>query len=217
MYSTIYYGRAVCSKLAGTFKKWLNPRAPQFSAEDELVAGLRRADTGAIEYLLSKTEGLVRNMVRRTGRPPALATDLLHDGLLRLIEKISDGTFNPALASPQTYLVGICRKLLANHLRGKKQPCPDPFTNELNIVGDDWHDVQDQKDRLELLDQLLDQLGPPGSDLIRLKYLEGYSDEEQIKHGMTPYTSFDSLKTSRSYYMKKLALIGQHWREKQDR
>jgi RNA polymerase sigma factor (sigma-70 family) len=153
----------------------------RFDTPEQLTEGLRNMDTVAIEYLMGKTEGTVRSMVRTTSQPPALAHDLLHDGLIILIEKICEGTFDPAKSSPQTYLAGICRKLLANHLRLKQPPPAEPIENGLDIPTDDLRDFLDHKDRLELLELLLEQLGPPGNDLIRLKYLEGYSDEEQME------------------------------------
>lgn len=171
-------------------------------------------DTAAIEYLMDKTEGTVRSMVRAAGQPPALVRDLLHDGMIVLIDKICDGAFDPTKSTPQTYLAGICRKLLANHLRLKQPPSAEPIENSSDIPVDDLRDFLDHKDRLELLEQLLDQLGPPGNRLIRLKYLEGYTDEEQIAQQMTPYSSLDSLRTSRSQYMKKLALLAKDWNKK---
>ena len=178
------------------------------------MEGLRNMETASIEYLMGKVGGTVRNMVRTSGQPLALVHDLLHDGLIVLIEKISDGNFDVTKSLPQTYLVGICRRLLANHLRLKKLPTVYPLEYGLEIQSDDLRDFLEHKDRLELLKLLLEQLGPPGNDLIRLKYLEGYSDEEQITQSMTNYTTMDSLRTSRSQYMKKLAIMAQDWKEK---
>lgn len=170
-------------------------------------------DTAAIEYLMDKTGRVVRQMVRTAGQPPSLASDLLHDGLIILIEKVCDGTFDAAKSSPQTYLAGICRKLLSNHSRLRQPLLTEPVENGQELPSEDFQDFLKHKDRLELIELLLEQLGPPGNDLIRLKYLEGYSDEEQISQQMTPYATLNSLKTSRSYYLKKLAAMAQNWKK----
>lgn len=191
----------------------LSNSARRFDAPERLLEGLRSMDTAAIEYLMGKTIGVVRRIVLVAGQPPTLVSDLLHDGLVILIEKVRDGTFDAAKSSPQTYLAGTCRRLLANHLRLKQPFSTEPVENGYNVPSNDLDDFLEHKGRLELIELLLEQLGPPGNDLIRLKYLEGYSDEEQISRQMTPYSTLDSLKTSRSYYLKKLAVMAQNWKK----
>lgn len=152
-------------------------------------------------------------MVHTAGQDAELADDLLHDGLIILIKKINDDVFDASKSSPQTYLVHICYNLLNNHRRHKTPPIVMPIEDGNHFISDELRDLMDQKDRIEFIELLLGELGPPGSDLIRLKYLEGYSDEEQIKKKMTPYSSLDSLKTSRSQYLKKLAVMAKKWKE----
>jgi RNA polymerase sigma factor (sigma-70 family) len=185
----------------------------RFAAPERLLEGLRSMDTAAIEYLMDKTERVVQKMVAAAGQPPSLASDLLHDGLIILIEKVCDGTFDAAKSSPQTYLAGICRKLLSNHSRHKQSLPTEPVENGYEVPSNELSDFLEHKDRVELIELLLDRLGPPGSDLIRLKYLEGYSDEEQISQKMTPFATLNSLKTSRSHYMKRLAAMARNWKK----
>lgn len=203
------------AKLTRTIEKWLSPQKARFSQPEALVAGLRRRDSAAIEYLLSKSEGLVRQMVRQYGQPVALADDLLHDGAIILIEKICDGVFDLAQATPQTYLVGICRKLLANQLRRKARHYTEPIENGLEIPDDQLNLLLDRNDTAEQVHKWLEILGPPCSDLIRLKYLDGYSDQEQLDQKMIPYKSLDSLKTTRYQCMRKLTQIALNWKTKQ--
>ncbi len=184
-----------------------------FRSVEQLIEGLKHAKSDAISYVLSKAGGEVRSLVRKAGQPRELAADLLHDGLLILIEKIKDGTFDASKSSPQTYLKGICYKLLSNRLRLKQPPPVDSIDNSEDFTSDDLRNFLDQKHRIELIELLLKELGPPGNDLIRLKYLEGYSDEEQIKKDMTPYKTLDSLKASRHQYFKKLAVMAKKWKE----
>lgn len=152
-------------------------------------------------------------MVRQSGQPLELAGDLLRDGAIILIEKICDGVFDPAQATPQTYLVGICRKLLANHLRGKPKYYTEPIENGLEVPDDALQTIQNRKDTADLVEQWLSILGPPCSHLIRLKYLDGYSDQEQLEQKMTAYSSLDSLKTTRYQCMRKLTRIAENWKK----
>jgi RNA polymerase sigma factor (sigma-70 family) len=202
-------------RLTETFTKWISDPA-RFSSPEKLLDGLRNADTAAIEHLMGKAEGIVRRMVRTAGQAQPLATDLLHDALVIFIEKLRAGRYQLGEAAPQTYLIGICRRLLANHLRLKRLPITDPIDGTFDAPGDDLRDILAQKERLETLEKLLEKLGPPGNDLIRLKYLEGYSDEEQLQQKLTPFATADSLRTSRSKYLKKLALLAQAWKQKND-
>ncbi len=185
----------------------------RFGSVERMVEGLKNEQTDAIDYILGKTKKTVGRMVRTAGQNPELTADLLHDGLLILIKKINDGVFDTSKSSPQTYLVSICYKLLSNHRRHKTPPPVKPIEDGDDFTSEELRDSMDQKHRIELIELLLKELGPPGNDLIRLKYLEGYTDEEQIKKKMTPYSSLDSLKTSRNQYLKKLAVMAKKWKE----
>jgi hypothetical protein len=46
--------------------------------------------------------------------------------------------------------------------------------------------------------------GAPCEQVIRLKYIDGYSDEEAIREGLTGYSTVESLRQKRSDCMKKL-------------
>lgn len=206
---------ALSENFSQTLKNWLSGKSGRYADPGVLLDGLRRRDSAALEYLFAKTEALVRRMVRDSGLPPELTDNLLHDGSIILLEKIADGLFDPALSQPTTYLVAVCRNLLANELRKNSRQYTVPLDPDIDLPDDDWALRLERKELAELIVHWLEKLGRPCSDLVRLKYLEGYSDQEQIDRQMTAYKSLDSLKSTRYQCMKKLSTIAENWKQKQ--
>ncbi|MCC6279956.1 MAG: sigma-70 family RNA polymerase sigma factor [Saprospiraceae bacterium] len=198
-----------------TIKKWFSGKPGRYADPGVLLDGLRRRDSAAIEYLFAKTEALVRRMVRESGMSRELVDNLLHDAGILVLEKIADGEFDPARSQPTTYLVAVCRNLLANELRKNSRRQTVSLDPDIDLPDDDWIRKMHRKEQAELIGCWLKKLGAPCSDLVRLKYLEGYSDQEQIDRQMTAYKSLDSLKSTRYQCMKKLSTIAENWKQKQ--
>ncbi len=182
--------------VADSFRPYKNP--------EKLIAGLKAADSRAIAWVLEQTEYPVKQFLRLCGLDTGMYRDFQHDGIIILIEKIKANTYAANLSSPATYLVGICKYLILNRLRAKKE-----LQFSTLDAGFEWSDPEEAlyasaKEMAELLDVLLEKLGAPCNELIRLKYLEGYKDEEILENKMTRYTSGDSLRNTRSQCMKKL-------------
>ena len=171
---------------------------------EALVDGLRDMHTAAIEYLMKKTEPAVRHLVFRAGLPEGIVRDVLHDAVVILVKKIRDNTYDPAESAAPTYLVGIAKKLIFNQLRQRK--------NIPTLALDDFRDIPDEhtrtflegRERRALLQSLLDALGEPCARLIRLKYLEGYRDEEILQQKMTHYNTAMALRSKRSKCFQRL-------------
>lgn len=164
-------------------------------------------DTAAIEFVLEKARGTVRQLLRKAGLPDTLMQDLLHDGAVILIRKIQDNTYDVAESAPATYLVGICRLLIANAVRLKKQPPSQPLENNAEIGDESVARYFEHKEQKEVLEHLLARLGAPCNQLLRLTYLDGYRDEEILQLKLTTYTSADSLRSTRSQCFKKLKAL----------
>ncbi len=177
----------------------------RFSTKEALTEGLQKIENAAIEHLMAKSEGMVRKIARTFGLPEALADDVLHDGTIILIEKIQDGTYHSELSAPQTYLVAICRNLLANHSRLKRPPATEQIENVLDLADNSFVEMLEFRERRVVLEKLLAQIGPACASLIALRYLDGYSDEEQLAQKLAPFSSPESLRVSRGRCMKKLS------------
>jgi RNA polymerase sigma factor (sigma-70 family) len=182
--------------VADSFRPYKNP--------EKLIAGLKSADFRAIAWVLEQTDYPVKQFLRLYGLDADMHRDFQHDGVIILIEKIKSNEYDANVSSPATYLVGICKYLILNRLRAKKELQYSALDTDFEWSDPDEILYASAKEMSELLDDLLEKLGAPCNELIRLKYLEGYKDEEVLKNKMTHYTSGESLRNTRSQCMKKL-------------
>lgn len=178
-----------------------------FHSPKVLSAALSVADHEAIGYILEKSKYGIQQLLRKYGIDPAKYRDFQHDALIIFIDKIQNNQYDEQLSAPTTYLISICKYLILNYLRSKKEIVLEPLDQEGVLSQAENDHYTERKEMLEILDDILEQLGPPCSDLIRLKYLEGYRDEEIIRQKLTHFSSADSLRNSRSQCMKKLLVL----------
>lgn len=181
-------------------KSSVNP----FDVVENLVDGLRRMETNAIAYIMAKTEPSVRYLVRQAQLPETHCRDILHDALVILIKKIQDEVYDSKESAPATYLIAIARNLVANQSRRSKAALIEPLEQFPELVDHHILAFQEGKERRELLDNLLQTLGDPCAQLIRLKYLDGYRDEEILAQKLTHYTTPLALRSKRSKCFQKL-------------
>ncbi|MDX1913068.1 MAG: sigma-70 family RNA polymerase sigma factor, partial [Saprospiraceae bacterium] len=179
------------SKILRSFYLTLFPRA---TAEENpypdvisWVEGLRAMETPAIVLLMAKTEPSVRQLVRRMKLPESRTTDILHDAIMILIKRIRDQMFDPSQSAPPTYVIGVAKKLAANHQRHQRTRGVAEPMYEAEIPDQYFDDFQENRERRELLEYLLKEIGEPCAQLIRLKYLDGYRDEEILAQNLTHY------------------------------
>lgn len=193
---------------------WLRGNKHKYSNSEELAERLRLRDDKAITHIISLTEGTIQKLARKNGLPMPVATDVLNDAIIILIEKISDKVYDPNLATPQTYLMGICKFLLLQQL--KKASSASFISLELaeDLMQEYVEEEFQQKDIREVIEIWLAELGAPCNNLIRLRYLDNYSDQEQIDLKLTDYSSVNSLKVTRSKCMDKLVVIAEKWKKK---
>lgn len=161
-------------------------------------------ETSAVERIMEKTAPSVRYLVLRAQLPESLTRDVLHDAVVILVKKIRDNAYNPAESAPATYLIAIARHLIANQLRQKRNDPTITLDDAPEIADDHLHTFLEGRERRELLESLLDTLGDPCAHLIRLKYLDGYRDEEILAQNLTHYTTPMALRSKRSKCFQKL-------------
>ncbi len=161
-------------------------------------------ETGAVEFVMEKAWPSVRYLVRQAQLPDNLTRDILHDALVILVKKIRDNVYNSNESAPATYLIAIARNLIANQLR-HRQNTPTISLDEAPDISDDHTQAfLEGRERRELLESLLRKLGEPCARLIRLKYIDGYRDEEILAQNMTHYNTSMALRTKRSKCFQKL-------------
>lgn len=185
----------------------LGSSCKNFKAQDKLIEGLKNEDSFAIQCILKQVEGICLKMIKGIGLSDESLADIIHDGLLALILKIQNQSYDPKLSTPQTYLVSICKNLALNASRSKKQIKTLELEENHNGVPEIEFSISGYEERFKILRSMLNEIGSPCKELIQIKYIDGLSDEEQIKSKLTKYSSLESLRVSRSQCMKKLTSI----------
>lgn len=183
------------------------------SDQDILLAELAKENSTAIRYILKKVENNCSQSIKKMGLSDDNIQDIMHDGLILFIRKIQDGTYDSTISAPQTFLTGICRNLALNTLKTKKnvrtveiEDFNHPFAN---VTQNNF----DAKEAQIMVARLLDEIGSPCKELIRLKYIDGYTDEEQIQLKLTSFSGPESLRVSRSQCMKKISVISSKYKK----
>ncbi len=185
----------------------VNSSCKKFTTQEELIEGLRLEDSRAIQCILNQVEKACMKMIKQIGLSNDKFPDILHDGLLLFIKKIQNRIYDPSQSSPNSYLIGICKYLALNASRSKKEITTLDLEERYQLISEEASDYSGVFERYKLLERLLAEMGSPCNELIRIKYIDGYPDEEQIKLKLTKYSSHESLRVSRSQCMKKLSLM----------
>jgi DNA-directed RNA polymerase specialized sigma24 family protein len=193
--------------------EWLSPSNPcrQFGDNERLFEALKKMDNAAILCIQTKAMPSVRKFVQQFGLSTDLADEVLNQSTLIFLRKIQEGGYQFQGNAPSTFLIEIGRRVALGMTRSKKHH-HESIENHLNIPDEDLEKSGQAGESAALVRQFLAQLGEPCNAIIRLHHIEGYTDEEVVKHGLTRYSTTDSLKVKRSDCMKKLIQIAQQWK-----
>ena len=152
------------------------PDAQYWAAQMAAVSAQRdRASFMRVyDYFAPRLQRYLRNL----GVPESMADELVQEALLTLWRK--SALFDPARASPSTWLYRVARNLYIDHVR--KQPHWLPVQDRLDrldLAESDRRDSQPESffDR-DLLKQAIDRLPPTQAKLVRMCYLESKSHSE---------------------------------------
>ena len=195
------------------FTAWFSAPNPckSFDTHERLFDGLRRLDNKAILCVQTKAINSVRKFVHQYRLPSEQADDILNQSTLIFLRKIEDGSYQFQDHAPSTYLIEIARRVALMATRSQKN-APETLENHHHLADPDVETGNKRSESAELVRQLLDQLGQPCEQIVRLHHIDGYSDEEVVNQKMTRYSTTDSLKMKRSDCMKKLIQLAQQWK-----
>lgn len=183
----------------------------RFDTHERLFEGLRQLDTAAILCLQVRALPSVKKTVAGHGLPDEKADEILNSAMLVFLQKIECGAYQFQGHAPMTYFLEIAKRQALMATRSLKKATA-PLENLPEIADPDHADLLRRQDAAETVRRLLDQLGPPCSDVIRLHHIDGYSDEEVVNQRLTKYSTPDSLKMKRSDCMKKLVQLATKWK-----
>lgn len=169
-----------------------------------LLESLRQGNSSAILFIQNKAKGFVVKGLRQYRLPDHLLHEVLSEASIIFIKKLREPDFSLLSAQPLTYFIEIIKKVVSNESRKRQVGQHDLLENQYDLSDTSVEEYHARKDNLELLNRLLSGAGAPCEQVIRLKYIDGYSDEEAIKAGLTAYSTVESLRQKRSDCMKKL-------------
>lgn len=191
---------------------WLNPlrSSRQFQDDRQLFDGLVALDNRAILQLQRKAAPMVRKITKSMGLNMEQSEEILNQSTLVFLQKIESGAYEYKGHAPTTYLVEVAKRMAMAKVRRKK-----PVTVELednHLQKSDYEEVKRMEASAELISLFLGKLTDVCAKIIRLRHIDGYSDDEVITAGFTAYSTVNSLKMKRSGCMKKLIEIAQKWK-----
>jgi RNA polymerase sigma factor (sigma-70 family) len=137
------------------------------------------------------------------------AEEVVNDAVIILIQKVETQKYVYSGNDPCSYAIEIAKKLIYN-LKRKKQIAGISLSEEFDVPDFDTENYMESKDKEEILGSLLLKISENCRNLIQLKYLDGFKDEEILNNQLTQYTSINTLKVKRSECMKKLGELAQN-------
>lgn len=193
--------------------EWFSPSDPckRFDTPERLFNGLRGLDNAAILCLQIRALPSVKKMAAGYGLPQEKVDEILHSSTLVFLQKIESGGYQFQGNAPTTYFIEIAKRQALMATRSLKKTT-QPLENLSDPPDPDAADLLRRQEAAEIVGLLLDQLGQPCAEVIRLHHIDGYSDEEVVNHRLTKYATSGSLKMKRSDCMKKLAQLAQQWK-----
>jgi RNA polymerase sigma-70 factor (ECF subfamily) len=151
-----------------------------------LIAAVAKGDEAAFERLYGATRAKLFGVVLRILRRQDLAEEVVQDAYIKIWN--GAGQFNPALASPITWMVSIARNRAIDMVRkrGEASIEDEPAAME---VASDTPDPLARREMTEELKRLLACVGrlePDRQKLVLLAYYNGWSREQLAEKFSTP-------------------------------
>jgi RNA polymerase sigma-70 factor, ECF subfamily len=143
-----------------------------------LLAAVAKGDRAAFARLYAATRAKLYGTVLRILRRPDLADEVMQETYIRIWR--SAGQFDPAVASPITWMVAIARNRAIDFVRKKSDVPVDEAPEVLELAADSpdplaERDANEERTRLMAC---LDQLEPDQRRLMLLAYCNGWSREQ---------------------------------------
>jgi RNA polymerase sigma-70 factor, ECF subfamily len=151
---------------------------PSIADINELLRKVATGDRIAFAALYNATAGKLYGTALRILKRPDMADDVVQDAYVRIWANAA--SFDPAKASPITWMVTIVRNRAIDELRRIKPTSsvdapealevrdPEPLVSDVMVLNSD----------LARLAKCLDALEPERRAMVKLAYLEGHSRED---------------------------------------
>ena len=171
------------------------------SKDDEIVAGIQKGVSGAMESLYKIHFPMVLRLVLNNGGDMDDAKDVFQEAVIILYDKINAGSFE-LNSKLKTYLYSVSRNLWFKKLTKQGVYSNiDDFEDKFPIEDDvDAHKERDKQ--FTLMESALEQLGEPCQTIIKDFYIHNRSMQDICeKFG---YTNTDNAKNQKYKCLQRL-------------
>ncbi len=155
-----------------------------------LLASVAKGDEAAFERLYEATRAKLFGVVLRILRRQDLAEEVVQEAYIKIWN--SAGQFNPALASPITWMVSIARNRAIDVVRKRSEVSIEDESAAMQVASD-TPDPLARREMTEELKRILEcvgQLDPARQKLVLLAYYNGWSREQLSEKFNTPVNTF---------------------------
>ena len=154
-----------------------------------LLAAVAKGDQAAFERLYSATRAKLYGVVLRILRRADLADEVIQETYLKVWG--SAGQFDPALASPITWMVAIARNRAIDVVRKKADVSLEDVPDVLEVAADTPEPLaaREMTEELKRLLGCIGQLDAERRKLVLLAYYNGWSREQLAKQFGKPVNS----------------------------
>ena len=151
-----------------------------------LIAAVAKGDEAAFERLYAATRAKLFGVVLRILRRQDLAEEVIQEAYVKIWN--SAGQFNPALASPITWMASIARNRAIDVVRKSGEVSIEEEPTAMEVAADS-PDPLARREMTEELKRLLECVGrlePDRQKLVLLAYYNGWSREQLAAKFETP-------------------------------
>lgn len=151
-----------------------------------LIAAVAKGDEAAFERLYVATRAKLYGVVLRILRRQDLAEEVVQEAYVKIWH--SAGQFNPALASPITWMTSIAHNRAIDIVRKRTETSLEEEPSAMEVAAEST-DPMARREMTEELKRLLECVGrlePDRQKLVLLAYYNGWSREQLADKFATP-------------------------------
>ncbi len=146
-----------------------------------LLAAVAKGDVAAFERVYEATRAKLYGVVLRILGKPELADEVMQETYLK-VWKMAD-KFNPAIASPITWMVAIARNRAIDIMRKKAEVSIEDEPEAMGVAADTPTPLarREMTEELKRLLSCLGKLDPEKQRIVLLAYYSGWSRDQLAK------------------------------------
>src|SRR6201993_2613613 len=151
-----------------------------------LIAAVAKGDEPAFERLYGATRAKLYGVVLRILRRQDIAEEVIQETYVKIWN--SAGQFNPALASPITWMTSIARNRAIDVVRKKSEASIEDEPDAMEVAADSPDPLarREMSEELKRLLECVGRLEPDRQKLVLLAYYNGWSREQLAAKFETP-------------------------------